>query len=370
MFQLTLDQFDYPLPPEKIAQTPLEQRDQSKLLVLDKNSGAITHKPFTNIIDYLNPGDILVANNSRVIPARLYGRKPTGGKAEILLLKQLDPSRWQGLVGGKKTRTGSEIIIDNTEGKQTDVIATITAVGPTAEREITFNQPTDQWLHTFGYIPLPPYIQNRLDNNDRYQTVYNRVSGSAAAPTAGLHFTPNLLLALRDKGILFETVTLHIGLDTFKPVAVDDITTHTIHTEWATLTPETAQRINEAKLAGGRLIAVGTTSVRTLETAALYSAGITPPFNTISERDASGETSNNCPWKPVAAFSNPTDLYLYPGYKFRAVDAMITNFHMPKSTLMMLVSAFASHPHIMNAYQAALDHNYRFLSLGDAMFIH
>ena len=369
MTSLTLDQFDYHLPADRIAQTPLAQRDQSKLLHLDKQTGAITHKKFTDIIDMLQPGDILVANNSRVIPARLYGRKPTGGKAEILLLEQLDDTRWRGLVGGKKMREGTTIHLHDQAGQATDISATITAVTDTAERELTFSQPTDDWLHTVGHIPLPPYIHQRLDNNERYQTIYNRNEGSAAAPTAGLHFTPNVLLSLREKGVLFETVTLHIGLDTFKPVSVDQITEHPIHTEWATLTPEAAQRINEAKLAGGRLIAIGTTSVRTLETAALYSAGLTPPFNTISRRDTAGDTSDFCPWKPVAAFSQPTDLYLYPGYKFRAVDAMITNFHMPKSTLMMLVSAFAGRDPIMNAYQSALNNDYRFLSLGDAMFI-
>ena len=370
MSNLTLNLFDYDLPPERIAQTPIAHRDQSKLLLLNKTSGEIEHKAFKSILDYLRPGDILVANNSRVIPARLYGRKETGGKVEILLLEQHTDESWRGLVGGKKIREGTVINLINPDEQLSGITATITAVLDAAEREIQFSAPTSEWLHQTGHIPLPPYITQQLNNTDRYQTVYNRVEGSAAAPTAGLHFTPDLLLSLRENGVLFETATLHIGLDTFKPVSVNQITEHPIHTEWATLSAASAQRINEAKLAGGRLIAIGTTSVRTLETAALYAAGLTPPFNTISHRDITGETQNQCAWKPVAAFSQPTDLYIYPGYKFRAVDAMITNFHMPKSTLMMLVSAFAGRENIMNAYQTALAQDYRFLSLGDAMFIH
>ena len=370
MSNLTLNLFDYDLPSERIAQTPLTHRDHSKLLRLNKTTGQIEHDTFQSILDYLRPGDILVANNSRVIPARLYGRKESGGKVEILLLEQLSENSWRGLVGGKKIREGTVIALTNPDDQPSGVTATITAVLETAEREITFSAPTNEWLNQTGHIPLPPYITERLNDTDRYQTVYNRVEGSAAAPTAGLHFTPDILLALREKGVQFETATLHIGLDTFKPVSVDQITEHPIHTEWATLSPDAAQRINEAKLAGGRLIAIGTTSVRTLETAALYAACITPPFNTISQRDIAGEAENSCAWKPVAAFSQPTDLYIYPGYKFRAVDAMITNFHMPKSTLMMLVSAFAGRENIMNAYQTALAEEYRFLSLGDAMFIY
>jgi S-adenosylmethionine:tRNA ribosyltransferase-isomerase len=234
-----------------------------------------------------------------------------------------------------------------------------------AQRIVEFSEPIEDVWEGLGETPLPPYIQTRLADGERYQTVYSRPMGSAAAPTAGLHFTPDLLLALRAKGVLFETVTLHVGLDTFKPVEVDEVAEHTIHTEWVQLTPESAKRINEAKLAGGRIIAVGTTSVRVLETAGWRSVGVYGSLQNVSQQPA----PEFCPWKPVAATEGRTDLYIYPGYHFRVVDAMITNFHMPQSTLMMLVSAFAGGDPIRQAYQAALDNNYRFLSFGDAMFI-
>ena len=361
--------FDYTLPPELIAQRPLAQRDASRLLVLHRSDGRIQHQQFSDILDYLQPGDALVANDSRVIPARLYGRKSSGGKAEILLLEQLDESRWKALVGGKKLREGSIIHLLDGAGEMSGVAAEITAVLDGPQREIQFNQPADSWLYEFGYTPLPPYIHETLDDAERYQTVYSRPPGSAAAPTAGLHFTPNLLFALREKGVIFETVTLHVGLDTFKPVEVTEVSRHTIHTEWASLSPDTARRINEAKLAGGRIVAVGTTAVRTLETGALRSAGITDSLQDISARDAAGETSNMCPWKPVSAFEGPTDLFIYPGYKFRAVDVMITNFHLPQSSLLMLVSAFAGQETIRRAYKTAVAEKYRFYSFGDAMLI-
>lgn len=366
---MNLTDFNYNLPPELIAQTPLSQRDQSRLLVLDRENGRFSHKTFHDIIDYFKPGDILVANDSRVIPARLFGQKPTGGKVELLLLKQIGEQTWQAMVGGKRLNEGAEFQLFTHAGELSDVSATISAVLNGPQREITFNQPTNQWLHTLGHTPLPPYIHQTLDDAERYQTVYGRNEGSAAAPTAGLHFSGDLLMALRNKGVLFETVTLHVGLDTFKPVSADQIEDHTIHSEWATLSPESARRINEAKLAGGRLIAVGTTSVRTLETAALRSAGIQGTLQTISARDAAGETSNLCPWKPVAAFSGPTDLFIYPGYRYRAVDRIITNFHLPKSSLLMLVSAFAGREKILQAYETAVEEKYRFFSFGDAMFI-
>ncbi|VAW31595.1 S-adenosylmethionine:tRNA ribosyltransferase-isomerase [hydrothermal vent metagenome] len=361
--------FDYNLPQELIAQRPLSQRDASRLMVLNRANRQISHQIFTDILDYIQPGDVLVANNSRVMPARLYGRKPTGGKVEILLLNQLENGRWQAIVGGKRLKEGSQIHLLNNVGEETEIVATVTAVLHGSQRELNFNQPLDEQLESIGHTPLPPYIHESLDGPERYQTVYSRPTGSAAAPTAGLHFTGDLLIALRQRGVIFETVTLHVGLDTFKPVEAEEIAQHTIHSEWASLSPESAKRINEAKLAGGRLIAVGTTSVRTLETAALRSAGITGSLQTISQQDASGETSNLCPWKPVAAFTAPTDLFIYPGYKFRTVDGMITNFHLPRSSLLMLVSAFAGHEFMMAAYETAVTKKYRFFSFGDGMLI-
>ncbi|MBK6327670.1 MAG: tRNA preQ1(34) S-adenosylmethionine ribosyltransferase-isomerase QueA [Chloroflexi bacterium] len=361
--------FNYHLPLELIAQRPLPQRDASRLMVLHRANGRLEHRRFTDLLDYLRPGDILVGNNSRVIPARLFGQKPTGGKVEILLLENLDPTRWQALVGGKKLQMGAEILLENKDGLLTDVTAAVTAVLDGPQRELTFSRPIDDDLESLGHTPLPPYIHETLDDAERYQTVYSRPPGSSAAPTAGLHFTGDLLMALRDKGVLFETVTLHVGLDTFKPVEADRVADHVIHSEWASLTTEAARRINDAKLAGGRLIAVGTTAVRTLETAACRSAGILGTLQTISARDAAGETSNMCPWKPVAAFEGPTDLFIYPGYKFRAVDALITNFHLPQSSLLMLVSAFADRAQIMQAYDTAVADQYRFFSFGDAMLM-
>lgn len=361
--------FDYELPQELIAQRPLPQRDASRLLVLQRESGAIAHRHFTDLVDYLRPGDIVVANDSRVIPARLYGRKPTGGRTEILLLTALDAARWKALVGGRKLDEGTQITLEQADGTPSTITATVTAVLDGAQREIAFSQPVDEWLDALGHTPLPPYIHTDLRDPRRYQTIYARLSGSVAAPTAGLHLTGDLLLALRDKGVLFETVTLHVGLDTFKPVETSSIHDHIIHSEWATLTPESARRINEAKLAGGRLVAVGTTTVRTLETAALRSAGITGSLQNISRRDASGETTNICPWKPVSAFEGATDLYITPGYRFRAVDVMLTNFHLPRSSLLMLVAAFAGREQVLDAYATAVAERYRFYSFGDAMLI-
>lgn len=363
------DQFDYHLPPELIAQRPLPTRDASRLLLLHRQDGHVQHRHFIDLLDYLHPGDILVVNDSRVIPARLYGRKASGGKVELLLLEQLSEKRWKALVGGKRLKEGTPISLYKADGAASDFTATITAVLQGPQREITFNKPLNQHLPQLGHTPLPPYIHEKLDDSERYQTIYARPPGSAAAPTAGLHFTPDLLLSLREKGVLLEMLTLHVGLDTFKPVDAEEIGNHTIHSEWASLTPETARRINEAKLAGGRLVAVGTTVVRVLETAALRSAGITGSLQRISQRDAAGETSNICPWKPVAAFEGLTDLFIYPGYRFRAVDAMITNFHLPRSTLLMLVSAFAGREQILAAYRKAIQQQYRFYSFGDAMLI-
>lgn len=369
-------QFDYDLPQEQIAQRPVEPRDASRLLVLHRGSGEVEHRTFRDVAGFLRPGDVLVANDSRVIPARLYGHKSeTGGKVELLLLEKLNEGRWRALVGGRRLTEGVSITLHERAGNESELTATITAVLDGAQREVTFDRPLDDALERLGHTPLPPYIHEPLDDGERYQTVYARPAGSAAAPTAGLHFTGDLLLSLREKGVLFETVTLHVGLDTFKPVEADRVAAHTIHSEWATLSPEAARRINEASLAGGRIVAVGTTTTRVLETAALRSAGVQGSLQTISARDAAGETTNLCPWKPVAAFTGPTDLFIYPGYRFRAVDALITNFHLPQSSLLMMVSAFADHsPYVgrrlmLDVYETAVDEGYRFYSFGDAMLI-
>jgi S-adenosylmethionine:tRNA ribosyltransferase-isomerase len=366
--------FHYELPPERIAQRPLADRSASRLLVVHRRTGEIEHRRFLDVADYLEAGDVVAANNSRVIPARLYGRKqPGGGKVELLLLERLGAGRWRALAGGRRLVEGVEIRLEDNQGQPTHVVATVTAVLLGPQREIEFNQPMDGVLDQLGHTPLPPYIHERLDQPERYQTIYAQTSGSAAAPTAGLHFTPDLLLSLRQKGIGFETVTLHIGLDTFKPVEAAEIEAHAIHSEWARLAPESAERINRARLAGHRLVAVGTTSMRTLETAALRAAGRHGSLQQISAMDTAasgGETAEDrCPWQSVAAFEGPTDLYIYPGYRFRAVDALITNFHLPQSTLMMLASAFAGRELILAAYQAAIEADYRFLSFGDAMLI-
>lgn len=358
---MDVDRFDYHLPPELIAQTPIEPRHASRLMVVERATGAISHHTFAGLVELLNPGDILIANDSRVIPARLFGRKPGGGKVEILLLKQVGDLHWEVLVGGKRLRPG--VVVAITAGEQ-EVTLTIEEDLGEARRLVAFDRPVGPLLPDIGHTPLPPYIHTPLANGERYQTVFSRVNGSAAAPTAGLHFTPEVLLALRDRGVALDFVTLHIGLDTFKPVTAEQVEAHTIHREFARLTAGTARRINQAKLAGGRLVAVGTTAVRTLETAALRSAGVSG-----SLREASRLDAGICPWKPVAAVEEETDLFIYPGYTFRAVDALLTNFHLPKSTLLMLVSAFAGQELIRQAYQVAIAERYRFYSFGDAMLI-
>lgn len=361
--------YDYDLPAAQIAQHPLEPRDASRLLILGRNDGGVTHRHFRDLGEYLRPGDVLVANDTRVIPARLFARKSTGGRVEILLLERRDNETWAALVGGRHVDEGLRLTLLDHAGEPADVTAEIIEVGPEAERFLRFSAPVETWIEALGYTPLPPYIHEQLDDPERYQTIYARPAGSAAAPTAGLHFTPELLLALRERSVLFETVTLHVGLDTFKPVSTQAVADHIIHSEWARLTPESARRINEAHLAGGRIIAVGTTTARVLETAALRSAGISGSLQTISGRDAAGETSNICPWRPVAAFEGATDLFIYPGYRFRAVAGLITNFHLPRSSLLMLVSAFAGREAILAAYRAAVVAGYRFYSFGDAMLI-
>lgn len=349
--------FDYDLPPELIAQEPLEPRDSSCLLHLDRENGEINHHIFRDIVDLIHPGDVLVMNNTRVIPARLHAHKlKTGGHVEILLLRQMDELSWRVLVGGKRVNTGVKLGFENSE-IQVEVIEDLE--GP--ERIVRFSQPVNDLLVERGQMPLPPYIDYQLDDRERYQTVYSQNEGSAAAPTAGLHFTGDLLVKLRDKGVHLAYCTLHIGLDTFQPVKVDTVEDHQIHSEFAVLDNTNAKIINDAKLAGGRIIGVGTTSARTLETAGILSAGGDPanPNN----------SSGICAWRPVIAFEQDTRLYIYPGYQWRVLDALVTNFHLPKSTLLMMISAFAGRETVLNAYDIAKQEKYRFYSFGDAMFI-
>ncbi|MBC7251828.1 MAG: tRNA preQ1(34) S-adenosylmethionine ribosyltransferase-isomerase QueA [Anaerolineae bacterium] len=334
--------FDYELPPELIAQTPIEPRDASRLLVVDRASGQLTHRIFRDIGEYLRPGDLLVANESRVIPARLRARKvPTGGKVELLLLAKRDERTWEALVKGRKVLPGYRLAIGRGNRRVEGEVLEITASGG---RLIAFDRPIEPLLDRLGIIPLPPYIHTPLTNTERYQTVYARREGSVASPTAGLHFTPELLRSLQEAGVRLAFVTLDIGLDTFRPVKEERVENHTIHTERCELSPEVAALINQTKKAGRRVIAVGTTVVRVLETAARQSQEVQP-------------------------FSGSTDLFIYPGFQFRAVDAMITNFHLPRSTLLMLVCAFAGRELIFKAYHEAIRQRYRFYSFGDAMLI-
>jgi len=328
---------------------------------------------YVELPDLMSRDDILVANDSRVIPARLCGRKPSGGKVEVLLLKRTAPLKWEAIVGGKRLRPGVVVEIepagspyDHPESDQAPVVLSLTIVEELGEarRLVEFNRPVTPHLPEVGRVPLPPYIHTTLPDGERYQTIFSRSEGSAAAPTAGLHFTPEIMLTLRQKGVILEFVTLHIGLDTFKPVTVEHVETHPIHREFGRLTADGARRINQAKLAGGRLFAVGTTAVRTLETAALRSGGQTGSLKTASTLDP-----NFCPWRQVVAIEEDTDLYIYPGFTFRATDALLTNFHLPRSTLLMLVSAFAGAELMRRAYNEAIRNSYRFYSFGDAMLI-
>lgn len=355
--------FDFHLPPEFIAQQPAEPRDSSRLLVLHRADGRIEHRTFRDIAEYLNPGDLLVANNSRVIPARLHGRKPTGGVVEVFLLRPLDEegSDWACMVRGRGLEVGTSVDLAQ------DIRAVITEVTASGLRHVHFSLPIRPHLDELGEVPLPPYITDYTGDRERYQTIYSRPEGSVAAPTAGLHFTPELLIHLHDLGVQFDAATLHVGLDTFKPVSAERVEDHVIHTEWAELSAATARRINNTTLAGGRIIAVGTTSARTLEWAATGAQGL-DPYDT-----------NACPWQRVAAFAGDVSLYIYPGYRYRAVDALITNFHLPRSSLLMLVSAFVNQAHagdldagrriLLDAYETAKHAGYRFFSFGDAMLI-
>lgn len=333
--------FDYKLPPERIAQTPVEPRHDSRLLVLNRRNGSLEHSIFRKIGNYLEPGDLLVINKTRVIPARIHAKKQTGGKVEILLISRRDPITWEVLVGAKKMVPGKKIEI--VDGPKAEIIEVLNG----SRRLVRFEKPIDDLLPKIGEMPLPPYIHERLKNPERYQTVYSKVSGSAAAPTAGLHFTRELMDDLLKKGIQIAEVTLHVGLDTFAPVTEDDPTTHQIHTEWCELSTETAKLINLVKTSGKKVVAVGTTSVRTMESAARFAK----------------------PGEVVSQYQGPTDLFILPGFNFKVVDAMVTNFHLPKSTLLMLVSAFAGRDLVLDTYKTAIEKEYRFFSFGDAMLI-
>jgi S-adenosylmethionine:tRNA ribosyltransferase-isomerase len=329
--------FDYHLPPELIAQTPIEPRDAARLLQLDRASSAITHFHFYDLPDLLRPGDLLVANESRVIPARIFAHKAkTGGAVEILLLRRLDEVTWQALLRSHRVHVGTRIEV------RPDLVAEVIEMSATGERVLRFTQPIDSQLNELGVMPLPPYIHTPLHDPERYQTIYSHTLGSAAAPTAGLHFTPRLLEQLRERDVHMIYVTLHVGLDTFKPVETDDVEQHHIHTEYMEVTEEVAAQIRAAREERRRVIAVGTTSVRVLET--------------IGEQG-------------LSAFVGNTGLFIYPGFKFRVIDGMITNFHLPKSSLLMLVAAFTGKEKIDRVYAEAIARKYRFYSFGDAMLI-
>lgn len=340
---MDLKDFNYDLPEELIAQDPLEDRSSSRLMVLHKDTGRIEHKIFRDIIDYLNPGDCLVINDTKVIPARLMGiKEDTGAAIEVLLLKRNADDVWECLVKpGKKARTGARILFG--EGL---LVGEIVDVIEDGNRMIKFHYEGifEEILVKLGQMPLPPYITHKLQDKNRYQTVYAKNEGSAAAPTAGLHFTKELLEKIKEKGVNVVSITLHVGLGTFRPVKVDKIEEHHMHTETFNISKEAADTINRTRAAGGRVIAVGTTSCRTLESAAADDG-------------------------TIPARSGDTDIFIYPGYKFKAIDCLITNFHLPESTLIMLVSALAGRDNIMNAYETAVKERYRFFSFGDAMFI-
>lgn len=334
--------FWYDLPEELIAQTPLEQRDSSRLLVLDRITGAVKHQHFYDILDKLQPGDCLVMNDSRVLPARLLGHRPTGGAVEVLLLRDLGDKKWECLCKpGRKMQVGNEVIFGNGE-----LTAVVSAVQDDGNRVIEFRYDGIflEVLERLGKMPLPPYIKAELENQERYQTVYSREIGSAAAPTAGLHFTHDLLERIRAKGVRTAFVTLHVGLGTFRPVKAEEISEHHMHSELCMISRETAEILNSTKESGGRIICVGTTSCRTLES--------------LVNEDGSFEAKSK--W---------TDIFIYPGYRFKAMEGLITNFHLPESTLVMLVSAFAGRENVLAAYNEAVKEKYRFFSFGDAMMI-
>lgn len=334
--------FDYELPPELIAQTPLEQRDASRLLRLDKETGAVAHGTFRDILEFLQPGDCLVMNDSRVLPARLLGRRPTGGCVEVVLLRELGEGNWECLTRpGRKTPIGTEIIFSDTE-----LSGVVVSAVEDGKKILHFRYEGIflEVLERLGKMPLPPYIKAELQDKERYQTVYSKDPGSAAAPTAGLHFTRELLEELRKKGVREAFVTLHVGLGTFRPVKEENIENHPMHSEFCIVSEEAARAVNETHAHGGRVVSVGTTSCRTLES-------------------FTGED------RVLEAKSGWTNIFIYPGYTFRCTDALITNFHLPESTLIMLVSAFAERENVMHAYSEAVKKRYRFFSFGDAMII-
>ena len=339
---MELSEFNYELPEELIAQTPIEKRDESRLMILDKNTGKIEHKIFKDIIDYLEPGDCLVRNNTRVIPARLYGKKETGANVEFILLKNLEGDIWEAMVRpGNKLHIGTKVIFG--DGLLKAEILDMLQDG-TRKVKFIYNGIFNEILDKIGLMPLPPYIHESLKDNDRYQTVYAKYNGSAAAPTAGLHFTDELLKKIEEKGVKIANVTLHVGIGTFRPVKEKNIEDLHMHTEHYYIKSEDAEKINSTKLAGNRVIAVGTTSCRTIETVADKNGLV---------RECEGDTG----------------IYIYPGYKFKCLDGLITNFHLPESTLLMLVSALAGRENVLNAYNEAVKEKYKFFSFGDAMFI-
>ena len=340
---MKLEEFDYNLPEELIAQVPIAKRDESRLMVLHRESKKVEHKTFKDIIDYLRPGDCLVRNNTKVIPARLYGKKETGANVEFVLLNQIEGDIWESIVRpGNKLKPGTKVEFGDGLLKATilDIMD-----GGTRKVEFEYEGIFNEILDEIGLMPLPPYIHESLKEKDRYQTVYAKYDGSAAAPTAGLHFTSELLKRIEEKGVKIANVTLHVGIGTFRPVKEENIEEHKMHTEHFYIKQEDVEKINETKKAGGRVIAVGTTSCRVLETIASEETGL------------------------VEATEGDTGIYIYPGYKFKCIDGLITNFHLPKSTLLMLVSALAGREFVLDAYNEAVKEKYRFFSFGDAMFI-
>ena len=340
---MDVKEFNYELPEELIAQTPIEKRDESRLMVLNRNEQTIEHRTFKDILEYLKPGDVLVRNNTKVIPARLYGKKETGANIEFLLLNNIEGDIWESIVRpGNKLHIGTKVIFGDglLEAEVLDVME-----GGTRKVKFNYNGIFNEILDQIGMMPLPPYIHEELKQKDRYQTVYAKYEGSAAAPTAALHFTPELLEKIKEKGVEIANVTLHVGIGTFRPVKVEKVEEHHMHSEHFYIKEEDAQIINKAKKEGRRVIAVGTTSCRVLESIADEKTGMVKP----QESD--------------------TQIFIYPGYKFKCIDGLITNFHLPESTLLMLVSALAGRDYIMKAYNDAVKEKYRFFSFGDAMFI-